>query len=222
MDLARIKPWGSLNWPNRISLLRLLMVVPFVIMLMNQRQWPGARYVAMVIFAAMALSDVLDGYLARRLGVRTRLGAILDPLADKVMIICATVLLSLPDSWVAGAPLANWVVVTIVGKDLWVIVGFVVIYLVTDRFRVHPTTMGKACTFSQSCMVALTLLAPDLNLLYAELGTWIARLVSWGVALLCVVAAASYTLLGLAFVATEEKPLNGTAGNPADSADEHD
>lgn len=225
MNPARIKPWGSLNWPNRISLLRLLLVVPFVIMLMNQRQWPTARYVAMAIFAAMTLSDVLDGYLARRLGVQTRLGAILDPLADKAMIICATVLLSLPDSWVDGAPLANWVVVTVVGKDLWVIIGFVVVYLVTDRLRVQPTLTGKACTFAQSLMVGLTLLAPDLNMLHAELGTWIARLMSWGVALMCVVAAAGYTLLGLTFLATEEKPLDegsGSGSGREDNADERD
>ena len=111
----KIKPWMSLNWPNRISLLRLLLVPPFVVLLMHQRQWPTARYIALVIFSAMAFSDLADGLMARRFNAKTRLGAILDPLADKVLIICAAVLLSLPNSAVEGAKLADWVVVAIVG-----------------------------------------------------------------------------------------------------------
>jgi cardiolipin synthase len=201
-----------LNWPNRISIIRLLLVAPLVILLMNQQGWPWARHGAMGIFVVMAVSDVLDGMLARRMGARTRLGAILDPLADKVMIICAAVLLSLPDSRVPQAPLSNWVVVAIVGKDLWVIIGFVVVYLVTDRFRVRPTRAGKLCTFGQVWMVGLTLLAPDLNRLHPEIGTELARLASWAVAGLCVLAAGSYTLLGLTFVAVEEKPMEDNHG----------
>lgn len=203
-----LKLWKALNWPNRISILRLLLVAPFVVLLENQQQWPPARHLAMAIFIVMAVSDMVDGMLARRLNIRTRLGAILDPLADKMMVICAAVLLSLPASWVPGAPLPNWVVVAVVGKDLWVIIGFFVVYLVTDRFRVKPTRAGKLCTFGQVCMVALTLLAPDLNRLHASAGTWIALVASWATAALCVVAAGSYLLLGLSFIATEQKPLD--------------
>ncbi|MCJ7543579.1 MAG: CDP-alcohol phosphatidyltransferase family protein, partial [Phycisphaerae bacterium] len=70
MVLSVVKPWKHLNWPNRISLIRLLLVAPFVILLVNQRTWPHARYAAAVIFAAMAASDFLDGVLARRLNAR--------------------------------------------------------------------------------------------------------------------------------------------------------
>jgi cardiolipin synthase len=210
MRLAGIRPWKSLNWPNRISLLRLLFVAPYVILLMNQNDagWEWARYAALGLFAAMVLSDALDGYLARRLQARTRLGAILDPLADKVMIICSVVLLSMPVGWVTEARLARWVVVLVVAKDLWVILGFLVVYLVTDRFRVRPTAAGKVCTIVQSLMVGLTLLAPDLNAAQKDLGTWTARAASWAVAAACAVAALSYTVLGLTFIAHEgEKPL---------------
>ena len=98
MSPQTARPWGSLNWPNRISILRLLLVAPFVELLLNindpsWRSW--ARYAALAIFVVMAVSDFLDGMLARKLNIRTRLGALLDPLADKVLIICSVVLLSM-------------------------------------------------------------------------------------------------------------------------------
>ncbi len=207
MSLPSAKPWGSLSWPNRISIFRLLMVGPFIVLLMNQRQWTGARYVALIIFLAMAVSDLIDGVLARRLNARTRMGAILDPLADKALIICAAVLLSLKDSAVPGAQLPNWIVVAVVGKDLWVIIGFIVVYLVTDRLRVRPTLAGKACTAGQLIMVTCVLASPDFNRLGYQIGTRLATVTIWGVTVLCALAVISYTRLGLSFVAQEDKPL---------------
>lgn len=219
MNSSAVKPWASLSWPNRISILRLLLVAPFIVLVMNQQapDWPGARYGALAIFILMAFSDLADGVLARRLHAKTRLGAILDPLADKVLVICAAVLLSIPESAVPGAQLSNWVVVAIVGKDLWVIVGFLVIYLVTDRLRAHPTLSGKACTFGQLVMVGLTLIAPDLNRLIGSLGSYLAAGASWIVTGLCVLAGISYTRLGLSFIASEQKPLEDANHNKTET-----
>jgi CDP-diacylglycerol--glycerol-3-phosphate 3-phosphatidyltransferase len=196
-----------LSWPNRISLLRLLLVAPFVVLIMNYHAWPWARQLALAIFVVMVLSDFIDGVLARRLNQKTRLGAILDPLADKVLIICAVVLLSLPDSAMPGAAISNWVVVAVVGKDLWVIIGFLVIYLVTDRFRVQPILAGKAATVGQLAMVGLVLAAPDLNRISTGLGSRLALAVSWAAVALSITAAIGYTRLGLGFIAEEQKPL---------------
>lgn len=209
VDADKPKVWRSLNWPNRISLLRLVMVAPFSVLVMNQRTWPYARHASLAIFVAVALSDFIDGLLARRLKAKTRLGALLDPLADKVLIICAAVLLSLRASAVSpDLRLPNWVVVAIVGKDLWVIAGFLVIYLVTDRFRVHPTAVGKACTVGQLAMVTSVLLGPDLNGLAGQFGTRLVGCMGWAVAALCVLSVISYTRLGLSFVIAEQKPLH--------------
>jgi len=215
MAAGRTKILGALNWPNRISFFRLLGIVPFVVLLIYQRQWgPPARYAALALFVAMGLSDFLDGRLARRLHLCTRLGAILDPLADKTLIICAVVLLALPASAMPGAPLSAWVVVLVVGKDLWVMVGFVVTVLVTNRFRVHPTVAGKACTVGQFVMVSFFLVAPDLNALCEPLGTRIAQGLSWGAAALSLLAAVSYTRLGLEFIGQAQKPLEDAGGRP--------
>ena len=106
------KPWASLSWPNRITLFRLLLIAPFIVLILNQREWgDSARYGALAVFVIMAVSDFLDGMLARRLNRKTRFGAIPDPLADKALIISAVVLLSLPDSAVPAAPISNWIVV---------------------------------------------------------------------------------------------------------------
>jgi len=203
-------PWNTLNWPNRITLLRLLLVAPFVVLMMRQQQRPLYRYVALGIFVAMALSDMADGVLARRLGRSTRLGAILDPLADKTLIICAAVLLALPGSSVRGAALPAWVAVLIVGKDLWVLVGFLVVFLLTGKVRVLPTRAGKACTVGQLAMVSAILLSPDLNRLGREAGTHLARALWWAVAGLCLLSVVSYTRLGLSFVA--EADQGGSSG----------
>lgn len=201
--------WKSLNWPNRISLLRLLLVAPFVLLMMNQAALGAmARYGGLGVFVAMALSDFVDGQLARRLNLRTRLGAILDPLADKVLIICSTVLLSLPGTAVQGYQIPSWVVVAVVGKDLWVLLGFVVVYLVTDRFRVHPTWAGKFATFGQLVMVIAVLVGPDLDRVAAPFGAWLAQTLMVAVAILSILAVISYTRLGLLYVVSEQKPLH--------------
>ncbi len=210
------RPWGSLNWPNRISLMRLLLVAPFVALLLNQHDWPWARHASLWIFVVMAASDFADGVIARRMGLKTRLGAILDPLADKVLIICSVVLLSIHDyapRMAAGDQnpvfeIPKWVAVAVVGKDLWVILGTVVVYLVTDRLRVYPTWAGKISTVVQLAMVICVLLVPDLESFRAGLGVTLAWALCWLVAAMAVAAVVSYTRLGLSFIAHEQKPLD--------------
>ena len=86
-----------LGWPNRITLGRMLLVGPFVVCLLNMDE-PGRnwlRWAAVGIFAAMAVSDLLDGYLARRLHDESPLGKFLDPLADKLLITAAVLILGI-------------------------------------------------------------------------------------------------------------------------------
>ncbi|MHC4563786.1 MAG: CDP-alcohol phosphatidyltransferase family protein [Planctomycetota bacterium] len=221
---SKVKTWRLLNWPNRISILRLLLVAPFVLLLLYQRALPSwSRYVALGIFLAVAVSDFLDGMLARRLNSQTRLGAILDPLADKVLIVCAVVILAQDQFAIDGVRLPRWLVVAVVGKDLWVVVGFIVMFLATDRFRNRPDLTGKACTFGQVLLVGFTLLAPDLNLLLPKLGNRIVLGLAGVVTGLCVLAGISYTRYGLRYIVTEGKSLDDPrAGAPENPLREHD
>lgn len=199
------KPWAYLSWPNRISLLRLLLVAPFVVLMGHQQSRALYRYLALGIFVFMALSDLADGFLARQLGRTTRLGGILDALADKALITCAAILLSLDHSHVLGARLPDWVVVLIVGKDLWVVVGFLVVFLLTGKVKVSPTLPGKMVTCGQLIMVTAVLVSPELNASGLPVGTWLARVFWWGVAGLCLLAVVTYTRLGLALVAAADQ-----------------
>ena len=202
-----MKVWRSLNWPNRISIARLLFVPPFVVLLLNLQEWSWARYAALGIIVLMGLSDFVDGQLARRLNEQTRLGALLDPLADKVLIISAVICLSLESA--AGAfVLPNWLVVAVVGKDLWVIMGFFVVYLVTDRFRVHPEAFGKAATACQLLLVVTVLLVPELNAARDALGNTLATWLCYIVVGLSIASIIGYTRIGLHYVHTEQKPLD--------------
>lgn len=205
--IASGRPWHSLNWPNRISLLRLLLVAPFIVLLLNQHDWPWARHASLAIFVVMAASDFADGQLARRLDLKTRLGAILDPLADKTLIICSVVVLSLRDYSPHEFTLPNWVVVAVVGKDLWVILGTIVVYLVTDRLLIRPTIAGKASTMCQLAMVIAVMIAPDLERWVRGLGVDVAWTFTILATAMSVLAIISYTRVGLAFVAREQKPL---------------
>ncbi len=210
-----LRPWAYLSWPNRISLMRLLLVAPFVVLMLHQQERPLCRYLALGIFLVMAFSDLADGFLARRLGRTSRLGAILDPLADKALMICAAFLLTLPHSYVRGAQLPEWVVVLIVGKDLWVLVGFLLVFLLTGKVKISPNLFGKLCTAGQLVMVTAVLISPELNATGLPIGTWLARVLWWTVAGLSLLAAVGYTRLGVAFVAEQD---HGHTGNRARQA----
>jgi len=119
------------------------------------------RYVSIIIFLAMAVSDVIDGYLARRKKQITKLGAFLDPLADKLLMTCACLLLASQRGHVGGFLLPPTVVVLIIGKDLFLLIGFVIVYLITSQIRIAPVFIGKLATALQLSMVAGILIAPE-------------------------------------------------------------
>ena len=197
---APTRAWAILTWPNRIALLRLGLVAPFVMLIMQHHEHPLYRYGAMAVFVVMAVSDFLDGYLARRLNCVTHLGKILDPLADKVLIATSVMLLSLEGSAVAGARLPPWVAVIVLGKDLWVLVGFLVLFLLTGKVHVQPNIFGKLCTAGQLVMVTTVLLVPELNAIADGFGTVLARIFWWAVAGLSILAATTYTRQGIAIL----------------------
>ena len=150
-----------LGWPNRITIGRILLIGPFVVCLLNQAE-PGKswlRWAAVGVFALMAISDLLDGFLARRLRDETDLGKFLDPLADKVLITAAVLILTIVG---VSAPseqgphtryLPNWVAVAAIGKDLLVSIGFAIIYLITGKPYIEPRLLGKWCTVVQLVLV---------------------------------------------------------------------
>jgi len=118
--------------PNAITLLRavLIPVIAFAL-------WHRHYGTALVLFAACALSDLADGWLARRFDVRTRFGAIADPLADKLAMLAATVLLA----WHGWLPW--WFAALAVGRDVLIVAGAAAYHLVIGRVEIAPTRLSK-------------------------------------------------------------------------------
>ena len=108
------------------------------------------RYTAIALFVLAAASDGLDGYIARRYNQRSQLGVILDPIADKGLLITALITLSI-SNWHYELPV--WFPVLVIARDLIVVTGAVVLHLLSGRIQVKPSWSGKAATALQ--MVAL-------------------------------------------------------------------
>ena len=195
-----------LNWPNRITIARILLVAPLVICLLNINiGWSGWRHLALGLFTVMALSDALDGFLARRLKEETPLGRFLDPVADKLLITSAIVLLAVEATAVPGFKLPSWVPVIAVGKEVLTLIGFGLVYVVTGEFFVRPRVFGKACSLVQLLMIAFCLLAPDLPPILQR--PWGA--LYWLASGLAIVAVVDYLRIGNRFAAEHHARTQG-------------
>ncbi|MCO6437087.1 MAG: CDP-alcohol phosphatidyltransferase family protein [Phycisphaerae bacterium] len=151
-----------LTWPNAISAARMVLLLPLSLILIEFPADPFWRRVAFGLFLVMAVSDALDGYLARRLGQQSRAGFVLDPLADKLLIAVALVLLAIPATAVPGHRVPWWVPAIVIGKDIVVTLGLAALYLKIGRGLDRPRLTGKVCTLFQLVLVGLVLAAPDL------------------------------------------------------------
>lgn len=135
-----------LTAPNAITLLRVLLIPVLVYFLAQQR----FAY-AFLVFMAAGLSDLLDGFLARRLGQFSRLGATLDPVADKLNILCAAVALA----WLGLMPL--WLTAAIVLRDLVIVSGAVAYHFMVGRVEMAPTLLSKVNTFLEFGVIGTVL-----------------------------------------------------------------
>lgn len=205
----------KMTWANRISILRVLLIAPFVAFMLKVNA-PGIseqkqdlfRYAAFMVFIIMALSDAVDGYLARSKNQITKLGKFLDPMADKFLMACAAVLLSIPQTGIEGYMLPPTVVVLIIGKDMFLLMGFLVVYFTTLNVKIKPVLIGKIATALQLVMVAGILLGPEITLLI-PFWIWILRVIWWSAAGTAVLATLIYTRNGSKMVEeAENSPKN--------------
>jgi cardiolipin synthase len=135
-----------MNIPNLITTLRLLLLPVFLTLLVYRRPGPALA----VLFAA-ALSDALDGLIARRLNQKTAIGSFLDPLADKLLSVSGFVALSFL------GPIPAWFVIIVLSRDLIISLGSLVLYIHDGRLEIAPSLTGKAATLCQFVTLLLTL-----------------------------------------------------------------
>ena len=129
--------------PNIITLLRFLLVPPLVLLLLNHQY--GA---ALIVFAVAGFSDALDGYLAHHYSWSSRLGAIMDPLADKLLLVSSFVTLG----WLGLIPF--WLVALVIFRDLVIVIGAMSYHWCVEYLdTAYPTLVSKMNTFAQIMLV---------------------------------------------------------------------
>lgn len=204
----------KLGLANQVTLLRLFLIAPFVISMLKINEPYGDlyRHISLVIFIVMALSDAVDGYLARKFNMASKLGAFLDPTADKLLVTCACLLLSSQRAAVAGFQLPVGVVVLIIGKDLFLFIGFVICYFMTFQIRIVPAKIGKIATILQSVMVAAILIAPEISG-YVPFWIYFLRFLWWSAAGTAIIAVFIYINNGLRYIEEYEQNHDGKIGN---------
>lgn len=156
--------------PNAITVLRISLVIPFVLFLLKEQYQQ-----AVLLLAVAGLSDGVDGFVARRFGWQTRVGALLDPVADKLLLVSTYISLA----YLGHFPI--WVTVVVVARDLIIFSGAVAYWYLVSPYNGQPSFLGKACTFTQVFIALLNLFhlaispVPEESLL---VGSWAVVLIS--------------------------------------------
>ena len=135
-----------MNIPNILTLGRLCLV-PLVILMIQQGEWTAA----FALFVIAGLTDGIDGFFARQFDQRTELGAYLDPLADKALLVSIYVTLAI------GGVIPSWLTILVVSRDVMIMGAVIVSWLLDNPVRIRPLYVSKANTFAQIALAALVL-----------------------------------------------------------------
>lgn len=143
---------------NKVTVLRILLVPFFIFLLLSYGKSADDihRWAALACFGVAALLDGVDGYIARRFNQKSELGAVLDPLADKLLLVSALILLGFERDRLT--PLPVWVNLTVISRDVLLVLGLAVIHFTVGTVRVKPRWTGKSATVAQMALVLWCLL----------------------------------------------------------------
>jgi cardiolipin synthase len=130
----------SLTAANQLTLLRIVLIPPFVILLLY-----GYRGWALLTFLTAGVTDLFDGLIARKTGQRTTLGAWLDPMADKLLLVSMFVMLTLPNIGSANR-LPLWFTVLVLSRDIAIVLTVAVVNLAVGPRTFRPSLFGKVAT----------------------------------------------------------------------------
>ena len=173
-----------MNLPNYITLVRVILI-PFFINLMIY----GYYREALAVFVLACVTDALDGMIARLTNTQTELGAFLDPMADKLLILSAFITL------VLLGKLPVWLVIVVVSRDVILTIGSLVIYFTTRDLKIKPSIIGKGTTVMQLIIITLSLVlmsyGTEMKFMYV---------VEWATAGITVASGIQYVVRGIKMV----------------------
>jgi cardiolipin synthase len=153
---------------NQLTLLRMLLIPAFVILVIY-----GSLGWALLVFVTAGITDALDGVLARRAGQKTTLGAWLDPMADKLLLVSTFIVLTVP-----GIGLANklpvWLTVLIISRDVVIVLTVAIVNLAIGPRTFRPSIFGKiaTATYIVTAVVAMTFNYLEYHSVLVDVGIW--------------------------------------------------
>jgi len=159
---------------NKVTILRMLLIPFFVVEILYYVKTGNElhRLAGLICFAVAAICDGVDGYIARRYKQWSELGTILDPIADKLLLVSGVVLLSFDHRPLLGQ-IPLFLTVTIIGRDVLLLIGMAVIYVSLHRVKVRPRAIGKIATVLQMISVLWILLKWDAAFGARWAGFWV-------------------------------------------------
>jgi len=177
------------NIPNSLTLVRIVLV-PLVVWLIIDHEMTAA----FLLFLLAGVSDAADGYIAKRYGWRSELGAYLDPIADKALLVSIYVTLGL------AGHLPVWLVIAVVSRDILIVGAVVLSWMLSRPLTMHPLLISKVNTFAQIVLAGLVL---------AELGLGlglepVVKVLIWVTGALTILSAAAYFWAWLGHMAAYE------------------
>lgn len=176
-----VAPVRLMNLPNAITLIRVVLI-PFFVNLMIYEFYRSA----LLVFVIASLTDALDGMVARLTNSRTDLGAFLDPMADKLLIVTSFITLAILEK------VPVWLVIIVVSRDIILTLGSMVIYLTGHGLAIRPSVLGKVTTFLQLLVVTLTLV-----LVAYGVRTEYLLIVAWATAVCTIASGLQYVMRGM-------------------------
>jgi len=175
---------GLANW---LTIVRIVLIPVFVILLVDNQV-----RIALAVFCLAGLTDALDGYIARSRGKTTRLGAFLDPMADKLLLSASFITLTYKFPHL----LPFWLTAVVISRDLLLVLGAALVHMSGGQIQPAPTLLGKATTGFQMAMVLAALLASA----RVEVALWLRPGLVGATALLTVASGVQYFFQGRQFL----------------------
>ncbi len=144
-----------MNLANKITIFRIVLIPFFAEMVLKYNRFPIGegeiyRWIAVGIFLFAVITDAVDGFVARVTHQITELGKILDPIADKLLLLTGIIILSLQTHLIQ---LPLWFVITVLSRDIIIVLGALLLHLLQGKVKIAPSLMGKATTVAQMATV---------------------------------------------------------------------
>ena len=154
-----------MNLPNKVSIFRILLVPGIIASLVYYHpERDGLRFLALGLFLIGIASDAIDGFLARLQHQQTELGTLLDPIADKFLILGALISCSIIHGLPAWMRVPAWFNLIVISRDVLLVAGAIVLFVIRGRWSVRPSRLGKWTTFVQMLVIPAVLLGLPVKL----------------------------------------------------------